>query len=158
MVSPFVRWWLFALAFAAALFWGVYSKAVQSIMAVDVTHLTSVNLVLFVIVSLILGRNTYILNLDNTEDVRKALNLGHFMSSFCMSIGLLGTVIGLIIMVQTQVAGVNTSDPASMLTLVGTVMSALGTALYTTAVGIGTAMLIQIQCFNLEAALKDHEF
>lgn len=153
MDKHFVRWWLLMLAIGVAVFWGFHTGIIQAITSVDVTHLTSINAVLFLLVSGVLGYTTYNLGPYNTESAKKALRLGHFMSAFCMSIGLLGTVIGLIIMLQTQVQGVNTGDASSMLALVMTVMTALGTALYTTAVGIGTAMLIQLQCFNLEEAI-----
>lgn len=156
MKRGFVTWWIIALTFAVTLFWAGYFGVLQNIWRTDVTHFTTLIFGIFVAVSGIIGWNTYRLSEDNHASVDKAMALGWFASLMCTSIGLLGTVIGLSMMVQTQVAGVNPGDPNALMSMIGHVMSSLGTALYTTAVGIGTGIALQIQCFNLQHVLKEY--
>jgi len=155
MPKAFTRWWIIILAYAAGLFFAFYYGLVKKILVVDVTHITVVTFAFFAFCSLLLGYASYSIEERTVSQTNGSIRFGWFASQFCMSLGLIGTVSGLIMMMDVQSTGLNISDPSSMLRLVGGAMGSLGTALFTTAVGIGTGMLLQVQCYNLEHSLRE---
>lgn len=145
------------MTYSVMLFWLGYFGAAQAVWAADVTHITTLTFALFLLMSAIVGINTYRLDYENKEETEKTLEIGWFVSEFCTSLGLLGTVIGFILMMSTQLTAANASDPASMITMITHISMSMGTALYTTAVGIGCGMMLKIQCLNLQYAIEHVE-
>lgn len=79
------------------------------------------------------------------EQVHRGHATGWFFSDLLMRLGLIGTVIGFVIMLGS-VYQLKENDVQALQQLLGTMGSGMQVALYTTLTGLGTAILLSIQC------------
>lgn len=147
----FLRWWLIALVVAVIAFWGWYAGIFELMYLYDHSKLTFVTLAVFLYSSVVIGISTYKVTDENfNEEVQKERQeFGWFTAELCMALGLLGTVIGFIIMMNADITSFTAADPASVQRLIGIISSSMGTAFYTTAVGLTTSILLKLQSYNL---------
>jgi hypothetical protein len=78
---------------------------------------------------------------------------GWFMSDLCLSIGMIGTVVGFIMMLS-GFTKIDVANPDSIKNTISTMASGMATALYTTLVGLICGSLLKIQYFSLSQALE----
>ena len=108
----------------------------------DPTHITLVTLAVFVSTTLYLGRLSWKLtNGESAKIVAQKLSTGWFASSACVTLGLLGTVVGYFLMMQ-GVPGTG-EDVAGQ--LVQQIRAGMGTVLINTIVGGVCGLLIEVQ-------------
>lgn len=79
------------------------------------------------------------------EKIHRGHGTGWFFSDILMRLGLIGTVIGFVLMLST-VFQLKENDVQALQQLLGTMGSGMQVALYTTLAGLGTALLVSIQC------------
>ncbi|MEE9310215.1 MAG: MotA/TolQ/ExbB proton channel family protein [Cocleimonas sp.] len=79
------------------------------------------------------------------ERIHRGHTSGWFFSDILMRLGLIGTVIGFVLMLST-VYQLKDNDVQALQQLLGTMGSGMQVALYTTLSGLGTAMLVSLQC------------
>lgn len=79
------------------------------------------------------------------ERIHRGHTSGWFFSDILMRLGLIGTVIGFVLMLST-VYQIKDNDVQALQQLLGTMGSGMQVALYTTLAGLGTAMLVSLQC------------
>lgn len=79
------------------------------------------------------------------ENVHRGHSTGWFLSDILMRLGLIGTVIGFVLMLST-VYQLKDNDVNALQQLLSTMGSGMRVALFTTLTGLGTALLISIQC------------
>lgn len=79
------------------------------------------------------------------ERIHRGHSTGWFFSDVLMRLGLIGTVIGFVLMLST-VYQLKNNDVQALQQLLGTMGSGMQVALYTTLSGLGSAMLVSIQC------------
>jgi hypothetical protein len=128
----------------------------------DSTNISWLIIVSFVILSAKVGLDSYRLSsvveddglfpVDDATEAKIAViqtdtTIGMFASSTFMGVGFLGTLLGIIGMLEGFEL-VKPSDFQSMISLMKALGSGFGVALYTTAVGLICAILMRIQCFN----------
>jgi hypothetical protein len=149
--SLFLKWALFAClvaigaAIASTLGWAGY------VMNGDETHLTLVNLTVLAFTTLWCGRLSW--RLSNGEDprvIKHALESGWFASSVCVTLGLLGTVVGYYMMLQSGPGGGEDAGEQ----LVRQIRASMGTALINTVVGGFCGLLIELQSHFIGQAAK----
>lgn len=184
---PFYGWLLIigVILFGSFLLWnyGLFDQLVKK----DITYLSSIILILFVLINIYLGiaswrlsRQIYFAhNLDNNkttshnltseylqlldwqrkqtsnesesllarlvEKIHRGHGTGWFFSDILMRLGLIGTVIGFVLMLST-VFQLKENDVQALQQLLGMMGSGMQVALYTTLAGLGTALLVSIQC------------
>lgn len=71
-----------------------------------------------------------------------------FSSEISMALGMVGTIVGFVLMLS-GFRSLDVSNPSSVQSLLGDLGGSMGTALYTTLVGLVGAILLKIQAFNL---------
>ena len=71
------------------------------------------------------------------------------MSEFCLSLGMIGTVIGFIQMLS-GFSSIESGGTKAIQTLIGKMSYGMSTALYTTLVGLIFGNIIKLQCFKIE--------
>jgi hypothetical protein len=87
-------------------------------------------------------------------DLRGGQELGWFVAGLLLSLGLLGVVIGVILMLG-PISGIVTTDE-SLITGVRAAMSGgVAVALYVTLAGLVGGMLLKLQCFVLDGAVRE---
>jgi len=79
------------------------------------------------------------------ERIHRGHTSGWFFSDILMRLGLIGTVIGFVLMLST-VYQLKDNDVQALQQLLGTMGSGMQVALYTTLSGLGSAMLVSLQC------------
>ncbi len=86
------------------------------------------------------------------EKIDHLIEVGWFASDLCLTIGMIGTVSGFIMMLS----GFYTVDVSKVQTiqeLIKQLGAGMSTALYTTLVGLICSALLKIQYFNLNQAI-----
>ena len=78
------------------------------------------------------------------------------MSEVCLTMGLIGTVSGFILMLYGAFADLNISDTSSVQQSLMNMSLGMSTALYTTLIGLVTSLLLKIQFFRLEIHFENY--
>lgn len=141
-------WWIFLWAQVIASFLFYKAGVFQMIWDGDATKLTSVVLVAFVLTTFKIGIDTYNSNGDHVEPL-------WFVADQMMSVGMLGTVVGFIIMLRGAFGSGIPTTPQEIQQVLTYMSIGMGTALWTTAVGIAASILLKIQVMNLEHMLRE---
>ena len=127
----------------------------------DATKLSFVLLGLFAVMSGWCGYKTWRLSgfIDSNktepyliEKIEHLMEVGWFTSDLCLSIGMMGTVIGFIMMLG-GFANIDINDMATVQGLIKGLGVGMSTALYTTLTGLICSALLKIQYFNLSQAI-----
>jgi hypothetical protein len=145
--NPFIRWWItfsiMMIAISTALLGGVGLFVAHS----DQTFLSWAILTMFFGASVHLGYKLkcyYGRNLLKKERVKDFKVTEYFIEQ-CTSLGLLGTIIGLILMVVGAFTDLDVTDQESVKESMLAISSGIGTALVTTLVGLVCALLLRFQ-------------
>lgn len=154
----FLQWFMLLLSYAVAAFFGVTAGLVQAVWYADVTHITAVIAVVFIVSCGYLGLSSWRYDridasaLGSTLQFREVLadtNFGRTMAFIVTLLGLLGTAIGL--MFQAKAMGqLDVTNPQNIVGFIGTIGAALSTALYATASGIIACIGITLMNLNIE--------
>jgi ABC-type Fe3+ transport system permease subunit len=157
----FLKWWLFMAALMALSVYLIVNDGLRVLWEHDSTKLSFLLLFIFIHMSIWCGYKTWrlsrFLDRDETEKylvekIEGLMEAGWFASDLCLSIGMVGTVIGFI----TMMSGFGDIDVTNMTTvqdMIKSLGSGMSTALYTTLVGLVCSALLKIQYFNLSQAI-----
>ena len=157
----FLKWWFFISMIIASLLYLVVQGSFQVLWDQDTTKLSFVLLAIFSAMSGWCGYKTWTLSkfLDNgqteeylVEKIEHLMEVGWFTSDLCLSIGMMGTVIGFIMMLG-GFANIDINDMATVQGLIKGLGVGMSTALYTTLTGLICSALLKIQYFNLSQAI-----
>jgi len=139
MSSPLVRWWVAFSVMMVALASALIAGLGKFIAASDQTHLSWVILGIFVATSIHLNYKVFKRGRDADFGVTdKATEL-------CTTLGLLGTIIGLIMAITGAFTEVDVSNHESLKEALVSISSGVGTALVTTLVGLVCAIMLIVQ-------------
>jgi lysylphosphatidylglycerol synthetase-like protein (DUF2156 family) len=156
----FLRWWLLitlvVLGAIFALLFDIPSKVYEN----DATKLSFLIVGIFTVMSVRCGIQTYTKEAYYRSDsefakqkikqLDTAIEAGWFASDLCLTIGMIGTVIGFIMMLA-GFGAVDAKDASSIQNLMSNMSSGMATALYTTLTGLICSALLKIQCFNIDS-------
>lgn len=139
MYNPFVRWWVVCsvttIAVVTALFVGLGEFIANS----DKTYLSWLILSLFFGTSALLGYKVYY------HGSKADFSVVEYFIETCTALGLLGTIIGLIMMIVGAFSNLDVSNQGAMQEALASMSSGVGTALVTTLVGLISAILLRLQ-------------
>ena len=157
----FLKWWLFlSITLLGTLGLGQQGY-LHLLWEGDTTKLSFVLLSIFTVMSGWCGYKTWTLSRfhDNgqTEDylvekIEHLMEVGWFTSDLCLSIGMMGTVIGFIMMLS-GFTNIDVKDMSTVQGLIKNLGVGMSTALYTTLTGLVCSALLKIQYFNLSQAI-----
>jgi len=154
--TPFLRWWLYfiliLLGTAASAYFGLFGR----VDAADLTKISFLIYGLFAAFTVLTGINTKKACKEgaDVDALCKFDRRGHFISSFIMGLGLIGTVIGFIFMSDVSFADLNMDNVSSMKEALANMGAGISTALYTTAVGQICGWALRIQMFEFSEQLE----
>ena len=140
-----------------AVFFAETKGAISLMVKNDISHLTIVIMVLYVIVSVVVGKLCFLsdkINKGREKEARRHLTkraeVGWFAAEHFFTLGLLGTVFGLCVATATSLnEGTEISD------IVSGLKTGLNTAFYTTICGIIFSLPLQAQLMILRFKLED---
>tara|TARA_R110002020_G_scaffold393192_1_gene603486 strand:+ start:110 stop:625 length:516 start_codon:yes stop_codon:yes gene_type:complete len=157
----FLKWWLFITIIAVGFIFAVSEGFVETIWEADATKLSFLLLLIFLKMSAWCGYKTWTLSrfIDEkkqdkhiVEKIEHLMEVGWFTSDLCLTIGMIGTVVGFIMMLSGFTT-VDTSDVKTVQDLIKTLGVGMSTALYTTLMGLICSAGLKVQYFNLSQAI-----
>ena len=161
----FLRWWLFMILVAVGCTIGWKLDFFQEVYDNDQTSLSLVIMAIFVYMSIWCGSKSWVLSSISQEElgdsderynrISRYEEIGWFVSEQMLTIGMIGTVAGFIMMLGSGFIGIDLKNTQSMLKLIGQVASGMATALYTTLMGLVCSLLMKVQYFNLSHGLAN---
>lgn len=143
LTKQFMLWWLFAsVAFIAMGIGAVYFDGVEYLLEKDGTKISIGIAVLTVIVTLHVG---YRIFKKNTN-----FDTAWFLAESFMSLGMIGTMLGFIMMLAQGLSNIDTSDVAALQAVIGAMAYGMSTALITTLAGLIASLFIKLQIIMQE--------
>ena len=157
----FLKWWLFVTLIGVALAYLTIQDGWQMLWEKDATKLSFLLLAIFVQMTAWCGYKTWRLSkfIDEgkqeehiVEKIESLMEVGWFTSDLCLTIGMIGTVIGFIMMLS-GFAALDVSNVKTVQDLVKALGIGMSTSLYTTLTGLICSAFLKIQYFNLNQAI-----
>ena len=156
-MTTFTKWFLLNAVMVTAVFFAETKGAISLMVKNDISHLTIVIMVLYVIVSVVVGKLCFLSDKINTgrekearRHLTKRAEVGWFAAEHFFTLGLLGTVFGLCVATATSLnEGTEISD------IVSGLKTGLNTAFYTTICGIIFSLPLQAQLMILRFKLEE---
>lgn len=145
-----LRWWLIASVVVVSSLIGVQQGLFISMWTLDKSHLGAVILVLFYLCSSFVGHLTYQAYRKRFDEVLKHVDALYFTAKSLFYIGLAGSLIGFILVLQSLRNPIDFANPASLQTVITEVCLGLSTACISSLVGLVTGQLLQLQLINME--------
>ena len=153
-MKTFTKWFLLNAIVLTTIFFAETKGLVSLVVKSDLSHLSIVIMLLYVIVSGMVGKLCYLADktiLSKDKDaLTKRADIGWFAAEHFFSLGLLGTIIGLCIATKT-----NLKDRVSVSEVVAGLKIGLNTAFYTTICGIVFSLPLQVQLMLLKFKLEE---
>lgn len=147
MKKNYLKWWLQNVIVLTSCGIAAYFGVVKDIYEKDYSYLCFVIFALYVCFSFLNGWIAYKMDSGKRyED--KDLESCWFVSELCLSLGMIGTVVGFIGMLQGFSS--NTEGTKALQKLLADMSYGMSTALYTTLAGLIFGNLLKVQCFHLE--------
>ena len=161
-MKPLLRWWLFISLTIILTFAFYYFGLFAEVWDKDRTKLSFLIMIMFFFTSIHCGKETIKVsnalegNVSENEikniDWRGNQEIGWFISDFVLTIGMIGTVSGFLLMLTGAFAGVDLNDEVAMKNVLEKMSKGMSTALYTTLFGLICGGLLKIQYFSLGRA------
>lgn len=159
----FLNWWiLFTLICAgsvASWYLGVFRMANTA----DVTKISFIIYVLFLAFTVRVGIYNYKfckckdVSYNVLDKFASGQEISWFVSDILLTLGMLGTILGYIYMIEVGFTAMDPSNMASMHAALKSMALGWGTALYTTASGLICSLLLKLQLFNTTRQLDQME-
>jgi len=145
--TPALRWWLMFTAMCVGGYFVTTAGIVSRFLEVDITRISLLIFGVFTLFTFITGYDTYKINSTGySKGICTRAKLGWFFSDALMTLGMFGTVVGFILMLEGDIT-------AAKLAL-ASMSKGMGVALYTTAAGVAMGLLLKIQLFNLGICIE----
>lgn len=145
MENPLIRWWVafsvMTVAIATTLIGGIGKFITEN----DCTYISWSILVMAFGASLHLGYKIRAYSKRDVSAEQKDFKVTEYFIETCTSLGLLGTIIGLIMMVVGAFAELDISSQESVKESMLAMSTGIGAALVTTLVGLVCALLLRFQ-------------
>lgn len=159
-MKTFTKWFLLNSVVATAIFLAEQKGAISTIIKNDLSYISILIMFLYVCVSGYVGRLCYLSDkmskknsktkLKEIEYLKKRSHFGWFSAEHFFSLGLLGTIVGLIFATR---GSLDSSLPVGE--IVAGLKEGLNTAFYTTVCGIVFSLPLQVQLMILKFKLDE---
>ncbi len=158
-MTTFTKWILLNSVMITSLFFAEQKGALSTIIKNDLSHISLFIMFLYVCTSIFVGKLCYLsdkLSKDSRK-LKKEINyltkradIGWFAAEHFFSLGLLGTIVGLVIATE---GSLDSSMPLAE--IVSGLKEGLNTAFYTTVCGIVFSLPLQVQLMILKFKLEE---
>ena len=142
-----LQWWLLLCLIIFGVGVGIYYNMHNVIYDSDLTKLTIVIGVIFTISSFVVGLKVYLREIKETI---VSFDKQWFLSETMVSLGMVGTVIGFIVMLVTVFSELEMANVESMKQSLVFMAEGMGTALWTTLIGLICSILLKAQLVLVE--------
>lgn len=135
-------WWLLTVIQMIGLGVAINFGAIEYLLEADATKLSFVIFAIWVLTTLNIGWISFKKQND--------FELPWFSAEICMSIGMVGTIIGFILMLSGSLGNIDPSNVESMKRVIADMAAGMSTALVTTLAGLISNILLKIQVVSQE--------
>tara|TARA_Y100000593_G_scaffold31810_1_gene62650 strand:+ start:1324 stop:1806 length:483 start_codon:yes stop_codon:yes gene_type:complete len=154
-MTTFTKWFLVNAVMLTALFLAEQKDIISAIIKNDLSRISILIISLYILMSAYIGRLSYLsdkINKNKEDEAKEFLSkraeVGWFAAEHFFSLGLLGTIIGLVIATDGNLdSSLQTSQ------IVAGLKEGLNTAFYTTVCGIVFSLPLQVQLMILKFKL-----
>lgn len=143
MTTKFLKWWLIFTIQSITLGVIIYFGGLNYLLDNDRTYLSIAICCIWLYQSIITGVSIY--------KSKEATELSWFLADSCMTIGMVGTVVGFIIMLSTSFADIDVTNVTAMKIVISNMATGMGTALLTTLSGLVASIYLKLQLVHHEA-------
>ena len=143
MSIMFLKWWFVFVVQAIGLIVFAYMDGIQYMLDNDKTYLSILIAFIWLIVSTSVGYYTW-------KKIEKPEFLW-FAGESCMTVGMIGTIIGFILMLGTSLNNLDPSDVESMRIAISSMAVGMSTALLTTLAGLTATLMLRVQLVMTDA-------
>lgn len=156
---PFMKWWLFFTLICVCTIIVLFTGFFTSVWQKDGSYLSWLILAMFYSFSITCGLHTFSLcnnppaNEDQLDNYLRSEEIGWFVSELCLTLGMLGTVVGFVFMLSGFEA-IDMSKQQTIQALLSDLGGSMATALYTTLIGLFCGSVLKIQYFNMSLELQ----
>lgn len=150
MKKTILKWWLQNLIVFICCLICSYFGVIKEIYQKDYSFLCFAIMFIYIASSVWNGFIAYKVDF-HSYDKKTDLDVSWFMSELCLALGMIGTVIGFIGMLQGF--GVISEGSKAIQKMMSEMSSGMATALYTTLAGLIFGNLIKVQCFDIEKSI-----
>lgn len=154
MKIQFLKFWLLNIIVFISCVVAANMGVLKAVYEKDSSFLTFVIIGIYVFCASYLGNVAWDYEKDKKLPIDK-IDLGWFFSELCLSLGMIGTVVGFI-----QMLGGFSELPegsAGLQKMLGQMSYGMSTALYTTLAGLIFGNLLKLQCFWLDKYVKQED-
>lgn len=144
MTIKFLKWWFVLVVQAIGIGVFAYMDGIQYMLDNDKTYLSLVIMGVWLIVSGAVGYYTW-------KRIEKPEFLW-FAGESCMTVGMIGTVVGFILMLSTSLNNLDPSDVESMRVAISNMAVGMSTALLTTLAGLTATLMLRVQLVITDVA------
>jgi hypothetical protein len=148
----FLRWLLIFMLVALGSVLMYLAGFIDRINAADVTKLSFVIYVIFMVFTLRVGYDAWKLHRMGDASAKALLprqESAWFVSDMLLTIGMIGTVLGFIYMLGASFGEIRMDDVESVRSALVKMGAGMSTALYTTAAGLICSLILKLQLFLL---------
>ena len=142
MTKRFMYWWLVTVIQAILVGITAYFGSMEFLWNTDITKLSFFTMALWIGTSAVIGYSSY--NSKTNYDTP------WFVAESCMTVGMIGTVIGFILMLGSSFADLDPSNIESMREVITDMAAGMSTALLTTLTGLIASLFLKVQIVVLE--------
>jgi ABC-type thiamin/hydroxymethylpyrimidine transport system permease subunit len=152
MRKTLIRWWLFtviSLCSAVGLWhFGIF----HDIYKADVTNITFIIYAVFISATVLAGITAYRVarQVHKVAKTNKYISICWFLSEAMMTLGLIGTVAGMIYLFGQVFTEIDPSNPEDLKEALSHMATGLSTAMYTTICGMVGSLIVKIHLMNIE--------
>jgi len=143
MSIMFLKWWFVFVVQAIGLIVFAYMDGIQYMLDNDKTYLSIVIAFIWLIVSTSVGYYTW-------KKIEKPEFLW-FAGESCMTVGMIGTIIGFILMLGSSLNNLDPGDVESMRMAISSMAVGMSTALLTTLAGLTATLMLRVQLVMTDA-------
>jgi len=142
MKTRFMIWWLIAVMQIISVLVAIQFGAIEFLLASDQTYLSFITVIMWAAGTYYIGHQAWKAN--NNFDTP------WFIAESCISVGMIGTLVGFMLMLGSSFADIDPGDTESMKEVIGDMASGMSTALVTTLAGLVTSLFLKIQITTQE--------
>jgi len=147
-----LKWWAMFCASIVMLFLGWQFGFLHTLYETDVTFISWLIIGLYLVLSMRTGWKIHMFDITNNK--QSSSRPEWYMSEMLLSLGMVGTVIGFIYMLSTMFTDINVEDIASVQYALGQMATGMGTALWTTLMGLICSILLKLQLVYMDEFVK----
>jgi len=152
MRKTLIRWWLFTvISLCGAV--GLYHFGIfHDIYKADITNITFIIYAVFISATILAGITAYRVarQVHKIAKTNKYISICWFLSEAMMTLGLIGTVAGMIYLFGQVFTEIDPSNPDDLKEALGHMATGLSTAMYTTICGMVGSLIIKVHLMNVE--------